>query len=55
MIPAINDPAINEMMLVLSDIFKHLHPELDTTRPIGFFFNGTLRPEPMRIRVSALH
>jgi cytochrome P450 len=47
--------AINEMMLVLSDIFKHLHPELDTSRPIGFFFNGTLRPEPMRIRVSALH
>jgi cytochrome P450 len=47
--------AINEMMLVLSDIFQNLHPEMDTSRPIGFFFNGTLRPQPMSIRVSALH
>jgi cytochrome P450 len=47
--------AINEMMLILSDIFQNLHPEMDTSRPIGFFFNGTLRPQPMRIRVSALH
>lgn len=45
--------AINEMMLVLSDIFQNLHPEMDTSHPIEFFFNGTLRPQPMRVRLKA--
>lgn len=44
--------AINEMMLVLSDMFQNLDFEMDSTRPIGLIFNGILRPTPVQIRVS---
>jgi cytochrome P450 len=43
--------AINAMMLVLSDLFQNLDFELDLSRPVGLYFNGTLRPDPLRVRV----
>jgi cytochrome P450 len=47
--------AINEMMFVLTDIFQNLVLELDTSRPVGLTFNGTLRSDPLRIRVTPIH
>ena len=44
--------AINEMMLILTCMFQTLTLELDRSQPIGTGFNGTLRPEPLHIRVA---
>jgi enediyne biosynthesis protein E7 len=46
--------AINEMMLTLSDIFQNCALKMDTSRPISLLFNGTLRPDPVRIRITAI-
>jgi cytochrome P450 len=43
--------AITEMMLALTDMFQQLRLEMDRSRPAGLFFNGTLRPNPVRVRV----
>ena len=46
--------AIDTMMLVLSDIFQNLDLELDRSRTFQVsYFNGTFKPHPLNIRVSA--
>jgi cytochrome P450 len=47
--------AINEMMLVVTDMLQNLRLELDRSRPIGFMFNGTFRPDPVKIRMTPRH
>lgn len=46
--------AIDTMMLILSDIFQNLRLELDRSRPFQLsYLNGTFKPHPLNIRVSA--